>query len=527
MRGQAPPPKKPDAPTASDTESTGEHLPEPTPSDDNAIVQRNTLVSVLGTLAKLAAPIYLALATRLYGIEVFGIFATAQVFAEMGMSFLTAGLNDAALMHAGVNQANHEATLRRNRALGTSFFWVSLLSLCTLLPASMAAPWLLRPFFDYADILGEALQWMAVGIPAFGLGRMMVAATVGHNDMRYDAIVNGVARPLGLLVFAALGYFIVPDIRGLAMGWACAQIASLLVAWHGFRQYARPQELWAAIRAEGPDPQVIRFAIPQSLSVTFQRFAAGMDLLMLGALGVSPAITGIYAVGMQVADNAVNTIRFIFVNVFNPWVPTYIRSQKSDDLSRLWTTLSRRSSFATTMLAIAIIAFETEIMGLFVPDYTTMPLTFTLLIAAPWVLGLGGLSGSIIVLSGHSRLNLLNALAVALLNFLLNLWLIPRHGALGAALGTTIGMATLVGLQFFESRRFVGVDLSFRSLQATLILCTSMLGAALCLRLIGPNALALRALACLGMVGVLWLVQRAVSTHHQTPNAPTPDGDNT
>lgn len=490
---------------------------EATEAADNVdvVVRRNTLVTMIGTVGKVGAPLYLALAIRLYGVEAFGVFATAQVFCEMGMSFLTAGFNDAALMHSS-NDRDTTAKDRekREQALGTAMLWVVLLCLVILFPAALLAPWLLGPFFSYADELGRALQWMALGVPFFGLSRMMVATTIGHQDMRYDAAVNGFARPFGLLFFALTFYFIVGSPLGLAIGWTVAQFVAFLVSWHGFRRYARLPKLYRAVRRRGIDPLVVRFAIPQSLSVTFQRFAAGMDVVMLGALGAGPAITGIYAVAVQVAENAVNTVRFIFVNVFNPWVPHYTRRRDPKSLSELMTKLTVRSTLVTTLIAVGVLAFEKEVMSLFVPGYETFPLTMAMLIAAPLLLGVFGLAGSVIVLSGHSRLNLVNAVTVTTVNFVLNLLFIPIWGHAGAALGTLLGMWLLVGLQLVEAKKFVGVSPRWLALAPSLLVSALSFGAILSMRLVSPAPLWLRAACFIAAAGVL-----GIGLRFSTPRA--------
>lgn len=468
--------------------------------DRDALIARNTVITLLGTIGKAAAPLYLALATRLYGIDVFGIFATAQVFCEMGMSFLTAGFNDAALMHAATVPADRtsnadapahpasgsgghpDGTTAATHALATALAWVLVLCVVVLFPLAITSPWLLAPFFDYSDALARSLQFMALGIPLFGLSRMMVAATVGHHDMRYDAAVNGVARPFGLLVFAVLFHVAGAGALGLAMAWTAAQAVAFGVSLHGFLKYARPTELLAALRRSGLDTRVARFAIPQSLSVTFQRFAAGMDLLMLGMLGFGPAVTGVYAVALQVVENAVNTIRFVFTNVFNPWVPRLRATGEHEELSTLFTQSATQSTLAATAVVVALVLFEPAVMRMFIADYTPMPATFAWMLAAPWLLSLFGLAGSVVVLSGHSRLNLFNAITVASANAALNLLLIPRWGALGAAIATTFGMGLLCALQLYQAARLERVRLDWARYAAPALTSSALFLTATCYR---------------------------------------------
>jgi O-antigen/teichoic acid export membrane protein len=47
----------------------------------------------------------------------------------------------------------------------------------------------------------------------------------------------------------------------------------------------------------------------------------------------------------------------------------------------------------------------------------------------------------LIPMSGHSTLTLINGLIAALVNIVLNMWLIPKYGAIGAAISTATTLA--------------------------------------------------------------------------------------
>ena len=475
--------------------------------NDQDILRRNTVISTLGSVGKASAPLYLALTTKLYGIELFGIFATAQVFAELAMSMVTAGFNDAALMSAAqrnqppptdearladgttfaddlsaenargaekMNKHHDDQNARDTHALATSIFWIVALCISILLPAAFLSPRILPRLYEWGDTLAKLLQIMAVGVPLFGLSRLFVATTIGHQDFRYDAAVNGIARPAGLLIFATSFYFLFGGVEALALAWVGAQALAFAVSLHGFLKYESPKALIKTLRVHGLDPSVLAFAVPQSLSVTFQRFAAGMGVIMLGVFGYSSIITGVYAACVQVIDNAVNTVRFIFTNVFNPWVPRLTARNERPRLAELLTSLQLQSAWACTGVILALLLFEPEVLGLFVPDYTADPTVFAALLLSPWLLASIGLVGSVIVLTGRSRLNLFNAIAASALNATLNALLIPPYGALGAALGTGISTALLCVLQTIESKRLEQVAPNWNRLAPALL---AMLGA--------------------------------------------------
>lgn len=470
-----------------------QNAPPPSKGTDAKVVARNTLVSLLGAVGKASAPLYLAVTTRLYGIELFGIFVTAQALCELGMTMLTSGFNDAALMNSAQRAADRaleedtdeaRARAQENDAhathmLATSLFWVIALSAGVLLPLAFTTPWALKPFYEWSDTLSLILMIMAFGVPLFGLSRIFVASTIGHQDLRFDAIVNGIVRPGSLLVGALVYHFTIGGAVAIALAWTTSQACGFLVALYGFLRYESVSVLVGALRAKGLEPSVLRFAVPQSLSVSFQRFAGSLGLIMLGMMGVSSALVGIFGAALQIVENAIYTVRYVFTNVFNPWVPRYLRSGARGELSNLVTDLATQSTIACGAVTIALALFEREVMALFVPDYPGSEGTFAALLIGPWLIGAFGLMGSVIVLAGHSAINLMNTAIVFTINLTLNLLWIPIYGPLGAALGTAVATVVLCVLQAYQARRLEKVTWRMRAFLAPLLGTSALIAGAI------------------------------------------------
>ena len=80
------------------------------------------------------------------------------------------------------------------------------------------------------------------------------------------------------------------------------------------------------------------------------------------------------------------------------------------------------------------------------------------------MLGLGVLTrcavgsvGTLLVLSGHQNYNAINIAAVTAANIGLNLYLIPRHGVLGAAIATSASLAAINIVGLIEVRLLLGI----------------------------------------------------------------------
>jgi O-antigen/teichoic acid export membrane protein len=67
------------------------------------------------------------------------------------------------------------------------------------------------------------------------------------------------------------------------------------------------------------------------------------------------------------------------------------------------------------------------------------------------------MSGNVVVMTGRPRLNLVNGLTEGILNVLLNLWLIPKFGLMGAAGASSIAAVARATLEVTEVYKLIGV----------------------------------------------------------------------
>jgi O-antigen/teichoic acid export membrane protein len=118
-----------------------------------------------------------------------------------------------------------------------------------------------------------------------------------------------------------------------------------------------------------------------------------------------------------------------------------------------------------TIPVIAIIAASAHFLINLISSVPVDNALFMLyLLPVPYLYDNFSLAGNIVVMSGKSFLVLVNSSVVALLNFVLNLALIPEYGLIGAATASSIAVGIVTFLEVVEARRFVGAKLQFRKI---------------------------------------------------------------
>lgn len=415
-------------------------------------LQRGALVNVLGTLGKLAGPSFLIVITRLYGADVFGIFITATAFIEAGLAFLTAGFRDGALISVARHADHEDEQHHLYRLLSNTLGWSLGFAVLLVALVFTAGPLILPELYDaYGPRLLHMLQWMVLALPMLAFDRIVIAATQGLKIMKYDAISNGGLRPVTLLATAVGFWFWMPSETGLALAYLSTQGVLAVIALYVYSRELEWAPLVHAFRTFQVDRELLGFAIPQNLNMTLERFLTNIDVIMLGMFGVSASTTGFYGAGAMIVRELLN-IKQVFSNAYAPHIVRLHRQNRIDKLSE---TYSRTSRWIATIAIPALFAvgiLRTDLLTLVSPEFADSSALFMLLLLPiPYLQCSVSLAGNIVVMTGHSRLNLLNSTTTGVVNVLLNVWLIPIYGLVGAALASTVATAIKMAMEVTEA----------------------------------------------------------------------------
>ncbi len=446
-------------------------MPDPAPSsgDDETLdrtLAGRTLTNALGAVAKGLYPLYVLLATRLFGADAAGLLLLAITFVRFTSGLVGAGYKSGVVLYGGRYLGRDDERFLDAVANGLwAVALVSALVLGALGAAGSAAVALYNESYaraGFADVLFVA----ACALPLLGAAEIAVAALGAGMRMRYDALVMGLARPALLVLATVVAWFVAPTPMGLAAAFAVAHAGVFLLAGWAFARHHRLGALLRHLLRPRFDAALARYAAPQSLNMTFNYFMADIDMIMLGAFGLGQADLARYGIGAQIVRN----IRQVKLAVGGAYAPVAARLFHDGRLARLADVTGMLSRWALSValpIALWVLALRAELLALFHPSFADAEgASFMVLLVALPLLSCGlGLAGNLVTMAGKSHLNLLNALLAGAVNVLLNLAWIPRYGLLGAAAGS-LGAGLLVsGAQVFEARRLLRVPLSVRPLR--------------------------------------------------------------
>ncbi|MCH2449088.1 MAG: polysaccharide biosynthesis C-terminal domain-containing protein [Gracilimonas sp.] len=416
-------------------------------------LKKGALVNFIGVIGKMAAPAFLIVVNRFYGPDVFGIYITANIAVEIIIAFLTSGFKDGALIFVARFADDKGEQKDLYNALANAFSWSIGFSALVLLVGIIFGQDILE--FAYREDFNQGLsimfQFMLLAIPLMAFERVVLAATQGLKIMKYDALSNGWLRPLALLGFSILFWFLEPNLTGMALAYLSTQVLLFFVSVWIYSRELSWMKLFHGFRTFRVDKELLDFAIPQNINMTLNRFITGIDVLMLPAFGFSPTIVGFYGAGSMIIRE-VKAIKMVFSTAFAPYIVRFHKEGQSDKLSHNFSkTAGWIATLAIpTLLLIAI--FKQDLLAIIHPEYGGASTFMFFLLPIPYMYCSFSLAGNIVAMTGHSKLTLLNSIFVSAANVLMNLALIPMFGIIGAAIASAIATITLHSLELGEAR---------------------------------------------------------------------------
>ena len=198
---------------------------------------------------------------------------------------------------------------------------------------------------------------------------------------------------------------------------------------------------------------ILKESYPYAILVLLMALYSRTDAIMLERLldnGAEQA--GVYASAYRILE-AFSMIAYLFSTLLLPLFSKMLKNRLELD-NLVGTAFKLLATFAV-VAAVAVAIYSKEWVNLLYPQSgKQVVLVMSMLIFSIIPISLTYIFGTL--LTAGAKLKFLNRMAVGgvLLNFLLNLWLIPRYQAQGAVFSTLLTQALTAGVQIFAAYRY-------------------------------------------------------------------------
>ena len=294
---------------------------------------------------------------------------------------------------------------------------------------------------------------LGLGVPIFTLATIILAVLQGFKKIKLQVLAENIARPgLAVLLIAVLlwGGGGIADAAG---GWIISYLLVFLLAV-GWLRRILPEPV-VSRPTRGVARSLLAFSLPLLLVGLMHRLLANIDVIMLGYFSPSSAV-GIYGIAARLSFLIIVPLEAVDV-IFAPMIAEICGREETEKLGGLYQATTRWIIWTGGAAFALLLILASPMMELFGRGFRAGEMVLAVL-GAGQLINIGfGSTGFLLTMTGHPRVNLYNNTALGVLNFLLNLYLIPRYGIYGAAVATAASWTVVNIVRLIEIRLILGI----------------------------------------------------------------------
>jgi O-antigen/teichoic acid export membrane protein len=385
--------------------------------------------------------LYLVVTSRVLGPESFGLYmlgftviSFAEVVGRIGLDLsatrfvsLNLGVGDSRGVRSVVGKTL--ALTAVSATLVAAFLFVS-------------ADRLWARAFDMPE-LGPLLRLLSLSVPFLAVMAVALAATQGFQVMKYAVYSQAVFHPSANLAFASIFYAFGSRLEGAVHAWLLASLLASILSLHFLRRLMRTASTTESRRAEKKSTptagDLLGHSSPLVLIIFLTSLLMWTDTLMLGYFRSENEV-GIYSAALRTAM-LIGLILLSFNTVFAPRIADLHNRNETARLDSLLKLTGRWIYSLTVPFFLLLVLLPEDVMRLFGASFGVGKTALAILAIGQFVNASTGPVGTVLVMTGHQRIMLLNSAVVFLFNIASNYALIPQYGMTGAAIASAASIA--------------------------------------------------------------------------------------
>ena len=361
----------------------------------------------------------------------------------------------------------------------------------------------------FKDIrMAPLLQVVSVFASFSALSDVLIGAVRGFKNMQYPVIAKFIVQPVVKLILVGITALFGLNVWHAVLIFGIGELVTAIMLLYFLNELFSLRRPIAS--AQRNLREMIAFAIPDWLAGLLTTFRINIQALLIGTLGTIAGV-GIFAVADQL--NRIGHDFYTSINTSaDPYIAELHDAGKTKELGQLYQTATKWSLTINLPFFLTFMLFPEQILSVFGESFVGGATALMILAWANLVDVGTGMCGTILSMTGHTKLKLVNNIVSISLSIGLNVLLIPRFGIVGAAMSALFVYMALNGiriLQVYYLLRLAPYNKSFlKPIAAALIAFVTILALKTLMPVHG-NILfvAAYALVLLGMfAGMIWLM---------------------
>lgn len=406
-------------------------------------IAKGAMINLSGTASRtVLAYGYTVMLARMLQVSALGYyFLIVTIGSILGLASVV-GLDLGVVRYVSLYAGSARFRMAR-RTLAIALMIAIPISVALMVATMLLAPSVAARLMGSDPAAVTALRIFAISIPFWVAAKLFNATTQGLHWMRYQVYSRDIGEQL--IKFFLTAALLVAG-AGLA-GVIWANVAALVIATLMSMMFALKVLPMSADRQTNKRPvsqpieHLFRYSLPLAFSNILGIVLVWADLLMLGFLRNSTEV-GYYGAALRVGV-ASSALFLAFATVFMPVISDLYNKRRGGELGSLYKTVTRWVFVFTLPLVLLQLLFAGTVMKMFGGGFTSGSTALMILALSQLINAAAGPAGSMVIMSGRSRLELVNITFSLIIDIAVCLILIPRYGLIGAAIANAAATAAI------------------------------------------------------------------------------------
>ena len=383
--------------------------------------------------------LYTALLARWVGAEFLGIYSLANSIMLISEVLGKMGLETGIMRF--VSRLNPESdSVKIQKVIASALKMTAVFSLVIMVGLIISSGYIVTQILNEPPLLTSVLIVFAIAIPFNALTLISAFATQGFKRLKYKTLVTQFLNPTLLLASMVICFWFVSTRSSIMVPMLITGIIGffvMIVLLKRVSGVSNDQIIKAKFHSS-----LLKFSYPLMFVTILQTFMHWMDILMLGYFTDATTV-GLYHPAARTAG-LLQALLLSFLSIYAPMMAQFYSEGDRNKMVDTYKLVSRWLLMCAIPISAVFIIFPGKVLLLFGPEYLPSAKILVILTWATFIQAIFGAAGPTLSMSGHTKLVLWNTIGAFLLNFGLNIFLIPKYGIIGAAIATLISL-TAVG----------------------------------------------------------------------------------
>lgn len=405
--------------------------------------------------------LYSALLARWVGPEYLGIYSMANAIMLIGEVLSKMGMETGTMRFISrLDPKKDQKEISRIIA--------SAMKMCFVVSLVVAAALIASSSFIVYNILSEkplminVLIVFAMALPFNAMTLIGASATQGYKKLKYKAFVTQFVNPT-ILLFSMIICFLQFSAESALM------YPILITGILGFYVMLRPIKSLSSMRAVDilkgkKNYELLKYSYPFMFVIILQTFMHWMDILMLGYF-TSAETVGLYHPAARTAG-LLQSLLMSFISIYAPMISQFHSEQNVNKMNEAYKLVSRWLLVFSIPISVVFVLFPGNILALFGQEYTASSSILIILTVATLIQAIFGAASPTLGMTGFPKIVLINTAIAFSMNFILNIFLIPKFGVEGAAFATLSTLSIVGCVRALQVRMILKMNfLSFKMIK--------------------------------------------------------------